>query len=166
VATGLGFGYSRFAPGTVGALWGIPLTWALEQIPATGPVPAAVWQALVIVILCWVGIPICTRAARELGSKKDPRQICYDEIVSVPITFFLLSATVPDFMTRPSVWAAGFVLNRICDILKPPPARQWEAWPEGLGIMADDWIAGLYSNLLLHLLVYLGYVSLMSRFGI
>jgi phosphatidylglycerophosphatase A len=85
-----------------------------------------------------------------LGNVKDPGCIVLDEIASLPITFFL----VP--MNSWIVVAAGFALHRLFDISKPPPARQLERLPEGLGIMADDWAAGVYSNLVLHALIYFG----------
>jgi phosphatidylglycerophosphatase A len=147
LATGMGFGLSPFAPGTVGALWGLPLAWAVASIPA-------VWaQLAVILLVSAAGVPLCTAAGRKLGGSKDPGCIVFDEIASMPITFFL----VP--MSGLAAWPivlTGFVLNRIADIVKPPPARRCEHLPEGLGIMADDWIAGIYSNLALHLLIWLG----------
>lgn len=144
-ATGLGFGLSPVAPGTVGALWGLPLAWGLGQTP--------LWvQLAVIVVICLLGIPLCTRAARDLGGKKDPGAIVWDEIVSMPITFLL----VP--MTSPAVVIVGFLLNRVFDISKPPPARQLERLPDGLGIMADDLAAGVYSCGVLHLLLALGWI--------
>jgi phosphatidylglycerophosphatase A len=111
-------------------------------------------QAAVIAAVCAAGIPLCTAAARRLGGRKDPGSIVFDEIASLPITFFL----VP--LDRPATVIAGFLLHRVFDILKPQPARALERLPDGLGIMADDWIAGLYSSLALHLLVWLNPGSL------
>ena len=144
IATGLGFGFSPFAPGTVGTLWGIPLAWAINQIPF---VPA---QVAIIVILILVGIPLCTRAAAELNMK-DPGPVVWDEIVTVPITFFLIPI---ELMSNPLVLIAGFVLHRLFDISKAPPARQIERLPNGTGIMLDDVVAGIYSCLSLHLLTH------------
>ena len=153
LATGLGFGFSPFAPGTVGSLWGLALAWGTGQIPALGPLPAWSIQAIVAVAVCVAGIPLCTLAVRQMGGVKDPGAIVFDEIASFPITFFLVS---PANLNCVGVLGCGFVLNRIFDILKPPPARQLESLPEGLGIMADDWIAGLYSCLCLHAVIATG----------
>lgn len=143
LATGFWIGLIPLAPGTWGTLWGIPLAWGISRLPA-------VWmQAAVIIAVCAAGIPLCTAAARRLGGRKDPGSIVFDEIASLPITFFLIP------VDRLPVIAAGFLLHRIFDIAKPPPARALERLPEGLGIMADDWIAGLYSGLALHALVWL-----------
>ena len=80
-----------------------------------------------------------------------------DEIVSMPITFL----AVP--MSSPWVVLAGFVLNRLLDIVKPPPARRLEDLPGGLGVMADDWAAGIYSCVILHLLSWGGLLSAAGR---
>lgn len=143
LATGCGVGFSPVAPGTVGALLGIPLAWGVAQLPGVA------LQGAVIVLVAIAGIPICTRAAAALG-KKDPGSIVLDEIASLPMTFFLIP------LSDWRVVVAGYLLHRLFDITKPPPARQLERLPDGLGIMADDWIAGLYSNLSLRLLIYLG----------
>lgn len=141
LATGLGLGRFPKAPGTFGTLGGIPLAWAIAQLPGLTQ------QSLAIVAVCIVGIPICTRAARALGGAKDPGAIVLDEIASLPITLWALP--IDDWR----VLALGFALHRLFDITKPPPAAQLEQLPAGLGIMADDWIAGLYSHLLLRLIL-------------
>lgn len=143
-ATGFGIGLIPFAPGTFGTLLGIPLAWGLEQVSSPGLRLAA------IVALCAIGIPICTLAARRLGGEKDPGAIVLDEIASLPMTFWL----VP--IDSVAVVVAGFLLHRLFDITKPPPARQLERLSGGLGIMADDWIAGIYSNLALRLVIWSG----------
>jgi phosphatidylglycerophosphatase A len=123
------------------------LTWAIHQI-------ASPWlQALVAIAICLAGIPICTVAALRMGGLKDPGSIVLDEIASMPIVFFF----VPDAVTgRWPVLAAGFLLHRIFDITKPPPARQLERLPTGLGIMADDWAAAAYACLALHVVHWTG----------
>ncbi len=149
IATGFGFGFSPFAPGTVGTLWGLPLAWAISLVPSI------IGQAIIIAGLIAIGIPMCTRAAREL-QKKDPGSVVWDEIATVPITFFLVPT---ELLTRPSVLIVGFVLHRIFDISKVPPARQIEKLPDGTGIMLDDVVAGVYSCLALHLLLQLDFLG-------
>ena len=149
LATGFWFGRSPVMPGTVGAIWGLPLAWGISLLPN-------VWlQALIIAVICLLGVPMCTIAARHLGGKKDPQQIVLDEIASLPITFFLVPHAV---FVYPWVMLAGFVLHRIFDITKPPPARQLEQLPTGLGIMADDGAAGVYSCLALHAILWTGWI--------
>ncbi len=143
VATGFGFGFSPIVPGSCGALWGLPLAWAVQQC-------TALWLQLVIVTaLCGAGVWICGAAARRLGGS-DPTCIVWDEIATLPITFF----GIPMVDGR---WIiAGFVLHRLFDIFKPPPTRRLERLPGGWGIMADDCMAGVYSNIVLHAIGWLG----------
>ena len=88
-----------------------------------------------------------------MGGLKDPGSIVLDEIASMPIVFFFV--TDAD-VRRPIVLAVAFLLHRIFDITKPPPARQLEHLPTGLGIMADDWAAAAYGCLILHALHWTG----------
>jgi len=152
VATGCGFGYSPIVPGTVGALWGLPLTWAIFQmdLPASGPVATQLIPIAAIVALCAIGVPICTLAARRMGGDKDPSAIVWDEIASMPITFLFVRWQDYTGWALAGVLVLGFLLHRIFDITKPPPCRQAERLPEGLGIMADDWFAAAQACLLLH----------------
>ena len=143
LATGFGVGRVPRAPGTVGAaIWGLPLAYGLAEL-------AWFAQVSVIVLMALVGIPICTMATRALGRGKDPGVIVLDEIVSMPMTFLL----VP--MNNIATLLLGFAFNRLFDITKPPPARQLEHLPDGLGVMSDDWSAGVYSCALMHLLLWL-----------
>jgi len=140
IATGLGLGHFPVAPGTVGSLLGLPLAWCVGQIPS---VPLA---AAVVVALCAVGVPIVNAALPRWGGRKDPGCVVYDEIASLPITFFFVPTTSWNW----KVVALGFFLHRLFDITKPPPARQLEHLPGGLGVMADDWAAGVYSGAVLY----------------
>lgn len=156
MATGFGFGFSPFAPGTMGALWGVPIAWALGQIqtPSLGVAGPALIQIAVIVVLGAIGVPLCTEAAKRLGDKKDPGAVVWDEIASMPITFFLVPLYAWSGPSMVAVIAVGFVLNRIFDIIKPPPCPRLEKLDGGLGIMADDWAAGIYSCISLHLCLW------------
>ncbi len=152
LATGGGLGRVVPAPGTVGAaVWGLPLAWLLAAWP--------VWvQISVVAVLACAGVPISTRACRALGGRKDPGAIVLDEIVSMPMTFFL----VPNLTA--STLLVGFVLNRFFDIVKPPPIRHLERLPGGLGVMADDWLAGAYSCAALHAALHFGWLPATGTF--
>jgi phosphatidylglycerophosphatase A len=141
LATGFWAGFFPFAPGTVGAVWGLPLAWGLSHLPLAG-------QLAILAVLFAAGVPLCTAAAKELGVK-DPGSIVWDEIVSMGVVFLGVPLT-------PATLAAGFALHRLFDITKPPPIRRLERWPDGLGIMADDLLAGIYAAVVLHLLLRLG----------
>lgn len=134
VATGLGSGYSPFAPGTAGSLVGLVLFW-----PLAGASPVV--QLVAIVAACALGIFAADHAARTVG-RKDPGLVVIDEIVGMWITLALLEP-------GPVLWVAGFFAFRAMDVFKPWPARALEALPGGWGIVLDDVVAGLYAHLLL-----------------
>lgn len=130
-------------PGTVGALLGLPLAYGIGHW-ASVPLQMTLMAGLLL-----AAVPVCSAAARRLGGK-DPSAVILDEIVSLPVVFFL------EPVGNPSVLALGFVLHRAFDILKPFPVRQVERMPDGWGIVADDFVAGIYANLGLWLATCLG----------
>lgn len=150
VATGFWAGRAPFAPGTFGSLLGLPLAVAISFLPGV------IWQAVAIVGLVILAVPICDVAARELGQKKDPSCVVLDEIVTIPFVFFLLPH---ELVVQPLTLAIGFALHRLFDISKPPPASQLERLPGGLGIVADDCAAGVYGSLAMHGIIWLGWLG-------
>jgi phosphatidylglycerophosphatase A len=96
-----------------------------------------------MVLLLAAGVPLCTAAGRALGDKKDNQAIVYDEIVTMPVVFLLTP------LANWKIALAGFLLHRLFDITKPPPASQLERLPDGLGVMADDLMAAAYACLAL-----------------
>ncbi|MEM8865731.1 MAG: phosphatidylglycerophosphatase A [Planctomycetota bacterium] len=137
VATGLGVGLVTRAPGTVGALWGLPWAWLLTS----GTAPSWAWLSVPLGIL--LGGPLCGRAASDLGGKKDPGAVVWDEIATVPLVFALAP-------TATGWWLiAGFALHRLFDISKPWPCKPLEKLPGGWGIMLDDVAAALYAAIIL-----------------
>jgi phosphatidylglycerophosphatase A len=142
LATGFGVGRWFPAPGTAGAAMGVPLAWALGHLPNLGV------QTLAVVLLNVIGVPLATSAGRSLGGEKDNQAIIWDEIASVPIVFLFAP------LTHWWIGLVGFGLHRLFDISKFPPARQLERLPDGLGVMADDWVASVYAGLVLAAVVY------------
>jgi phosphatidylglycerophosphatase A len=138
VATGLGIGFAPVAPGTFGTVLAVPLAWALAPLH----LPAYLAVALAVIA---VGI-VCARIADQAFGSHDSRCIVIDEIAGYLITV----ALVP--RDRPATLAAGFVLFRILDITKPPPAR-WidQRLPGGSGVVLDDVTVGVYGAVLLWL---------------
>lgn len=143
LATAFGLGRVPFAPGTFGAMLGLPVAVATGWLAtrATSDAAAAhTVEVVVIVAMALIGIPICSRAATLLG-RKDPGAIVLDEVVSMPMAVLL----VPPADRTATLLAIAFVLLRIFDIGKPFPCRQLERLPAGLGIMADDWGAAAWT---------------------
>jgi phosphatidylglycerophosphatase A len=134
LATGFGSGYSPIAPGTAGSLVGLLLFW-----PLAGRPPAIVLAATLVVSL--LAILAAHHVARTLG-QKDPGLVVVDEVAGQWVTLLLLPFTLGTAI-------AAFFLFRLMDVLKPWPARDLERLPGGVGIVADDLMAGVYANLLL-----------------
>ncbi len=143
LATGLGVGLKGPMPGTVGALWGLPIAWAIAQTETLlllGPADRLPFQSLMIGLLVLLGVPICTKAGKDLGNKKDNQAIVWDEFATVPMVFLFVPLTTWSWPLA----ITGFILHRIFDISKIPPAKQLEELPEGYGVMLDDVSAGMY----------------------
>jgi phosphatidylglycerophosphatase A len=101
-------------------------------------------EAGLIVALFAIGVWAGTTAERYFGGI-DPGPVVIDEVVGMLITLAFL----------PVGWigaVVGFVLFRVFDVIKPFPARRFEALHGGLGVMADDAMAAIYANLVLRLL--------------
>ncbi|UCF31467.1 MAG: phosphatidylglycerophosphatase A [bacterium] len=131
LATGLGAGYSPFAPGTAGTVVAIPLFLLLSQWGSWG-----VFAGLAITAA--VGVPLAGRM-EVLTGVKDPKPVVIDEIAGYLLTMI---GSPPDALHVLS----GFFLFRVFDVLKPPPVRSLErAFAGGLGVVADDLMAGAYS---------------------
>jgi phosphatidylglycerophosphatase A len=153
IATAFGLGYLPKAPGTWGSLAGF-LVYALTKFVfplnplSGGALPMrdqVMWAAItglpITITIALIGVWAASRAA-EYAHKKDPQFVVIDEVSGQHLTYL--------FSLSPLNWKyllLGFILFRVFDIWKPFPARQAESLPGGWGIMADDWIAGIYAAL-------------------
>ena len=135
LAFGFGTGLAPIAPGTVGSLPGVAIAWL--------SLPLAIeWRLLIGVLLVVAGIWICGQSARRMGVHDHPG-IVWDEIAGM----YLVLLTVPPSIV---LWALGFLLFRLFDILKPWPIRDLDhRLRGGTGIMLDDLAAALFAALLL-----------------
>lgn len=140
LATGFGTGIATIAPGTFGTLVGIPLFLLLQPLP--------LWAyCLVTIMLFCAGIWICEQAARDLGVHDHPG-IVWDEVVGYLVTMIGVPADWLWILT-------GFILFRIFDILKPWPIKLIDQRVTGgLGIMLDDLIAGMFSLMIIWVLLH------------
>tara|TARA_B100000029_G_scaffold449584_1_gene472927 strand:+ start:299 stop:706 length:408 start_codon:yes stop_codon:yes gene_type:complete len=134
------------ASGTVGTALVAVLYWLFFLF--SPPLELLGWL-IVLVVAFAVGVYTADKAAPEWG--KDPGQVVVDEGVGFLFTVALLPT---------DAWTliVGFFIFRALDIVKPPPARQLESLPGGWGIVVDDVIAGIYGNLILRVLLYLGWL--------
>ncbi len=129
IAYGFGAGLSPTAPGTMGTLVAIPIYLVLASLPG-------LVYLLALAALIAVGLWACNKVAAEMGAD-DPPSIVWDEIVG----FLVAMAAAPVVSLA---WILmGFILFRLFDIYKPWPVS-WaeERFKGGLGIIADDLVAG------------------------
>lgn len=134
-------GYFPIAPGTVGSAAGLVVYllvwWAGSPVLEVGLI-AATFAA---------GAWAATHAERFFGGI-DPGPVVIDEVLGMLITLAFIPVSWPAAL-------AGFVIFRVFDVLKPYPANRLEQLHGGFGIMADDAMAGVYSNIVLRLLMWL-----------
>ena len=132
LAFGFGAGLSPWAPGTAGTVVAVLIGIATEPLG----LPARV---VLVVLIAAIGIWLCGESARRLQAHDHPG-IVWDEIAG-----YLLA-----MLAAPPGWpwiAAGFVLFRLFDIVKPWPIRDLDhGIGGGVGIMLDDIVAGVYAG--------------------
>ena len=139
MATGFGSGLVPFAPGTAGTLIGILIYLALSRLSWT---LYLVFVVTITLLACYV-----SWEAERMFEEKDPPRVVIDEIIGFQWSMFLISPTVLHVF-------AGFILFRFFDILKVFPAGYFQrSLPGGWGIVMDDVVAGMYSNIALLLLI-------------
>jgi phosphatidylglycerophosphatase A len=151
-----GVGYLPIAPGTWGSLVGVGIylllqystfQWIQILFPPGNlarvtrfPIFIAV-ELVAIAVITLVGIWAASRTEKLLG-RKDPGKVVVDEVAGQ------LIALLPLFPRLDPGWLSilsAFLLFRLFDIVKPYPARRLEGLEAGLGIMADDVVAGAYA---------------------
>ncbi|HYW74348.1 MAG TPA: phosphatidylglycerophosphatase A [Pyrinomonadaceae bacterium] len=168
----VGVGYFPIAPGTLGALVGAGLFFTLAEFVQRGleayarghlagaPYIFSSHFAFMLVacfIVTMIGVWAATRAER-LMHKKDPSAVVIDEVAGQMIA--LLSG--PFWIQTWWGPITAFILFRAFDIWKPYPIRRLEALESGLGIMADDVLAGIYA-LIVNSVVMTAYMFLFAR---
>ena len=144
VATLLGTGFLRPAPGTWGSVAAVGV-WLLFSSLVEPTPPALRAATLLAALLALVaGIPAASVVEGESGGE-DPGHVVIDEAAGQWL------ALLPFCGYGHANWGHALLalfLFRVFDILKPPPARQLERLHGGLGIMLDDVAAGVYALLL------------------
>ena len=156
-----GVGYFPIAPGTLGSLVAIAVYLPLEYFvriqwmssPALALPAEMFWlttRLFLIFVVTMVGVWAATRAERLLRIK-DPGIVVIDEVAGQMIALLSIPLFVPGWLP---VFTA-FIFFRAFDIWKPYPIRRLEALESGLGIMADDVLAGIYALILNSILISL-----------
>lgn len=136
-----GLGYAPVASGTFGTLGGVALAWLLARL--AGPQGGGWFLAgagIAAAVVLAVGIALGGWAERYWGFK-DPKPFVLDEVLGYLVALMRVREGVPGWREL----ALAFVVFRVFDVVKPPPARRIEFLRGGAGIMLDDLVAGLYS---------------------
>jgi phosphatidylglycerophosphatase A len=144
----------------------------------SAPVLLLIPSLAAFVIVGFIGVWSSSRVATYSGLK-DPQYVVIDEVSGMQLTLIL--AIVPlglpthllpaDDASVFALYSAlsllnwkylllGFILFRVFDIWKPWPIRRLEKLPGGWGIMADDWMAGIYAAILLRVALHFGLLTL------
>ena len=139
LASGFGTGYAPVVPGTVGTLVAIPLWWLCSGL-------APVIYGLISLAGFMLGVWVCSRAMSITGEHDNP-EIVIDEVVG----YFVALAFVP----IDTVWViVSFFVFRVFDVFKPWPINWLDRNVSGgFGVMLDDLVAGVFTAVVVMLLV-------------
>jgi phosphatidylglycerophosphatase A len=138
IATWFLCGYAPAAPGTVGSIAAIVIAWIIYKIAGWPGTAFGFLAALLAFPAVWAADVVARRS-----EKKDPQIVVVDEVVGQWVT--LAGATALNWKS----WLLALVLFRAFDVWKPFPIRRLEALPGGVGIVADDVLAGIYAAVVL-----------------
>jgi phosphatidylglycerophosphatase A len=135
MATFFYIGFCPVAPGSMATLAGIALSYAVMG-------NTAVYVAVTVLVTV-IGFAVSGQVEKSVG-KKDPGCIVIDEVAGVMIAFFML----------PKTWAVmwtAFFLFRAFDMFKIYPGNKLEGLRGSAGIMMDDLMAGIYTNIVMQI---------------
>ncbi len=139
----LGVGFIPWMPGTFGTLVAALVYLSLSESWLT-QLPQLAFFALVLVILYFAGVFITGRAERKLGH--DAGSIVLDEFIAYFICVLLLPKTI-----LTAVYT--FAVFRVFDIAKPQPIRLSQKLKGGWGVMTDDVLAAVFTNIFMQILI-------------
>ncbi len=141
IAFGFGSGAIPIAPGTFGTLLAIPFYLTIQHLSHLN-------YLLVITIITLLSCWLCEKVSREIAAD-DHQGMCIDEFVGFLVTMFAAPVGWQWILT-------GVVLFRIFDIWKPQPIHYLdENIHGGIGMILDDVAAGIFSAIVLHILVWI-----------
>jgi len=136
-STFFGIGNLPLAPGSMASIAGVLICVLLQS--------SVLLYGAVFGVITLLGFWSCGRM-EALLNEEDPSSVVIDEVSGVMIAFFLLPLT-------PAVMWTAFFLFRAFDMFKIYPVNKFEEIPGGAGIMMDDVIAGIYTNIVMQIAV-------------
>ncbi|MDD5120166.1 MAG: phosphatidylglycerophosphatase A [Candidatus Omnitrophica bacterium] len=133
-------GYLPFVPGTFGSMVGAGLFYLIKRADSA---------VYFLSILCIILLGLLTSGRMErLLNKKDPSRVVIDEVMGMLVAYSFMPLDL-------KVVILGFIIFRILDTLKPFPAERLQHMRGAAGIMGDDLIAGIYTNIVLQVVLKL-----------
>jgi phosphatidylglycerophosphatase A len=160
IATGFGVGLIPYGPGTWGSIVGWLIAFALVKSFSSDTLLLQNLLIVAAVISAGLGVWAGNRAER-IFSRKDAGQIVIDEVCGQIISFVFFApylARLGPQWHGPQLFlwmVAGFGLFRTFDIFKPYPINSLQNLTGGIGVMMDDVVAGIYSAVILSMLLML-----------
>ncbi|MBZ4683831.1 MAG: p [Fusobacteriales bacterium] len=146
-----GTGRSKKAPGTVGTLGAIPLYIIFHSIYFSGIIKNEKLYNMIyfvfLIFLFFVSIYMCDFAEKNIYHKKDPQQVVLDEVLGYMTALFMVNPTNMSSLIINVVLA--FALFRLFDITKPLFIDRVQEMKNGVGVVADDFLAGIVANVIL-----------------
>ena len=137
LATALGAGYMPKAPGTFGSLWGVALFYVLKDQPLSIMLAISTVVTLLAILV--------SGRAEKLWGQKDCQRIVIDEVAGQLCLYTFVSYSLFNLLV-------GFFLFRLFDVVKIFPADKAQNLRGGLGVVADDVVAGIQGGIVLYLL--------------
>jgi phosphatidylglycerophosphatase A len=141
LATVLGIGRIPFAPGTFGSIPGVLLALWLHHLGLW-------WLELAVIIVTFAAGTWAADVAEKHFQLTDPGPVVIDEVLGMLVTVAFMPVNITGALV-------GFFVFRAFDIVKPFPARNLERLHGGLGIMADDFAAGVWGQIVMRLLIWM-----------
>ncbi|MFZ5948717.1 MAG: phosphatidylglycerophosphatase A [Stygiobacter sp.] len=138
IGSGFYTGYIKKASGTFGSLAGL----LIYLIPGFENPSVMIFFISLFIVM---GVPIAIKFENKYGT--DPKEYTNDEVIGMWISLL--------FVPKKIWWIIiAFLIWRFLDIVKPFPAKQLENVKNGWGVLLDDIAAGIYSFIILQLIIY------------
>ena len=149
LATCFGLGEMSFMPGTFGTLGGIPILLFLTYIKRFF-INVMVYNSFYLIFLVTffaIAVYVSDICEKEIFKKEDPQAVVIDEVLGFLTTLFLINPVG----VKATLIAMGlaFVIFRILDITKIGPIYKSQNFGNGVGVVLDDFLAGIIGNFIL-----------------
>lgn len=149
LGTLFGLGDSPVAPGTIGTLGAVPIYILLTVIRKFFP-NNMIYNSFYFMFLITafaLSVYVCDICERQIFRKKDPQNVVIDEAVGYLTTLFLVNPV--GFKNEVIAMVLAFIIFRFFDIVKPGPIYRVQHFGNGIGVVLDDFLAGIIGNFVL-----------------